>query len=214
MPLANSSILWYNNNVKQELISTLKSYIGLPLTPEMAAEIFMVAERMDQLVSFVELSKIEPEQCGEFVFKIERLEAIIDEMRPLHQEHWNETEAAHNGTPFNPDYATFFRYERAGRCVVFTVRKDGRLMGNFSLYIDRSMHTQTLIASEDTLFLVPDARRGGVAKRFIGYAEKALYQLGVKEINVSVKNSNPAGRFFQIVGYKPVSTGLSKILGE
>lgn len=113
---------------------------------------------------------------------------------------------------FNPDYEAFFRQERAGRAVVFTLRKERRLLGNFSLYVTKSMHTQTLMSREDTLFLMPEARKGGTAMRFIEYGEKALEQIGVRESNVSVKVINKASRFFQMIGYKHTDNGLSKIL--
>jgi N-acetylglutamate synthase-like GNAT family acetyltransferase len=99
-----------------------------------------------------------------------------------------------------------------GRYVLFTLRNDGRLQGNCALYLDKNTHTQTLIATEDTLYLLPEARKGRAAKRFIEYCENSLKSLGVKEINVSVKTVNKAGRFFGMLGYRHVENGLSKIL--
>lgn len=194
------------------LMSTLQENIGMPLTPMLAAKIMLVSDAMSVLVPESEIAKIQPQTSGEFVFAAERMEDILEEIKPLHQAHWKETEEHRHGLEFNPDYETFIKYERAGRCIVFTLRSGGRLMGNFALYLNKSMHTQTLFATEDTLFLVPEARKGRVAMRFIGYAEQALKQLGVREIDVSVKLVNKAGRFFQMIGYKHVENGLSKIL--
>ena len=62
---------------------------------------------------------------------------------------------------------------------------------------------------------MPEARKGRTAARFIAYAERALNQIGVgKEIDVSVKLVNKAARFFQIIGYRHTSNGLSKILED
>jgi len=194
------------------LMSTLKENIGMPLTPMLAAKIMQVSDAMSVLVPEDEIAKIQPEVSGEFVFAAEKMADILEEIKPLHQAHWKETEEHRHGLEFNPDYTTFIKYERAGRCVVFTLRSAGRLMGNFALYLNKSMHTQTLFATEDTLFLLPEARKGRVSMRFIAYGEKALKQLGVREIDVSVKLVNKAGRFFQMIGYKHVENGLSKIL--
>lgn len=191
----------------------MKAHIGIPLSPEICADIMLAADQIPTLVSFDVLDRIKPEQYGEFTFAHEKLEDIIEEMKPLHIEHWKQTEVHRHSIDFNPDYETFFRYERAGRAVVFTLRKDGRLLGNFSLYITRSVHTQTLMSREDTLFLMPEARKGRAAMRFIEYGEKALEQIGVREINVSVKVINRASRFFQMIGYRHTDNGLSKILG-
>ena len=112
----------------------------------------------------------------------------------------------------NPDYEAFTRYERSGRYLLFTLRKDGRLLGNCAVYLDRSTHTQTLIATEDTLYLLPEARRGRAARRFVAYVEDALRELGVREIHITVKTVNKAGRFLQMLGYRHVENGLMKIL--
>jgi hypothetical protein len=198
--------------LKEQLIEILRSNMGAPLNPELAADILLAADQIPTLVPFDVLERIKPEQYGEFIFAHEKLEDIIDEMRPLHLEHWKQTETHRHSIDFNPDYEAFFRQERAGRAVVFTLRKDGRLLGNFSLYITKSAHTQTLMSREDTLFLMPEARKGRTAMRFIEYGEKALQQIGVREINVSVKIVNKAGRFFQMIGYQHVENGLTKVL--
>ena len=48
----------------------------------------------------------------------------------------------------------------------------------------------------------------------MGYAERALKQLGVTEINVTVKINNKHGRYFQMLGYHHVSNGLMKVLED
>jgi GNAT superfamily N-acetyltransferase len=130
----------------------------------------------------------------------------------LHKVHWDETEGHRHGLPFNPDYAAFARYERAGRYVVLTLRANGRLSGNCAMYLDKSMHTQTIIAAEDTLYLLPEVRKGRVARHFVAYIERAMRQLGAREIHITVKTVNKAGRFFQMLGYRHVENGLMKIL--
>lgn len=182
------------------------------MTPQLALAICNAASRVPDLLPQGRFEKIEPEECGPFLFARERMQDILAELMPLHQSHWKETEEHRHGLELKPDYEKFIRHEQAGRCAVFTLRQDGRLLGNFSLYLSQSMHTQTLMATEDTLFLLPEARKGRTAGRFIGYAERALKQLGVREINVSVKLVNKALRYFQIIGYKHVSNGLTKVL--
>jgi N-acetylglutamate synthase-like GNAT family acetyltransferase len=195
-----------------DLINYLRAHIGDPLNPDMAADIMVLAGKLPTLVPLDVIVGIEPQQYGEFVFEIERMANIENEVRPLHQAHWQETEGHRHGLELEPDYDTFKRYEQAGRYVLFTMRSEGRLLGNCAMYLDGSTHTKTLIATEDTLFILPEARKGRIAGVFINYCETALKQMGVKEINVSVKLVNKAGRFFQMLGYTHVENGLSKIL--
>lgn len=199
--------------MNNELLGILKMNIGIPLSPEAAADILMAATRLPVLVPLEALERIPPssEQNG-FIFTRERIADIEEEIRPLHQAHWNDTEGHRHGLTFDPDYAAFIRYEQAGRYVLFTLRQENRLLGNCALYLDRSTHTQTLTATEDTLFLLPEARAGATAKRFVAYIESALRLLGVREIAISVKAVNRAERFFRFLGYRRVETGLIKIL--
>jgi len=198
--------------MSNHLINILKANIGRPLTPDLAADIYMLFGQLPTVVPASAIEKIQPRECDDFTFAVERMEQIMPEMRPLHLAHWQETEAHRHGLPFQPDYATFIRYERAGRFMLFTLRCEGRLLGNCSMYLSPSAHTQTLIATEDTLFLLPEARKGRMAGKFIAYCEDALKSLGIREINVSVKTVNKAGRFFRMLGYKHVENGLNKIL--
>jgi GNAT superfamily N-acetyltransferase len=195
-----------------QLIALLKANMGLPLTWDLAADIYVAAGRIETLVSPGDIERIQPRVYEDTVFARERMEDVVEEMKLLHQAHWHETETYRHGLTLNPDYDIFIRYERAGRYVLFTLRNDGRLQGNCALYLDKSTHTQTLLATEDTLYLLPQARKRRAAARFIEYCESALKSLGVKEINVSVKTVNKAGRFFRMLGYRHVENGLSKIL--
>ena len=194
------------------LIALLAANMGDMLSPELAADICVAAECLDRVVPMENITLIPPEKCGDFVFSRERIEDIAEEIKLLHRAHWDETEEHRHGLPFDPDYATFARYERAGRYVLFTVRKENRLCGNCAMYLDRSTHTQTVLATEDTLYLLPLARTGRVARHFVGYVENAMRLLGASEIHITVKTVNKAGRFLRMLGYSHVEDGLIKIL--
>ncbi|HEY6043881.1 MAG TPA: GNAT family N-acetyltransferase, partial [Nitrosospira sp.] len=170
------------------------------------------ADRIPPLVDGDAVNRIKPERYDEFVFSPERIEAIAEEIVSLHQAHWDETEGHRHGLPFDPDYPAFIRYEQAGRYVLLTLRMGGRLLGNCAMYLDKSTHTQTIIATEDTLYLLPEARKGRVARQFVAYVERAMRQLGAREIHITVKTVNKAGRFFRMLGYRHIENGLMKIL--
>jgi GNAT superfamily N-acetyltransferase len=195
-----------------ELISLLKANVGSTLTSDLAADICVAANRMETLAQLRDIVQIKPRYNAHLVFAVERIENITEEIKHLHRAHWNETEGHRHRLPLQPDYEAFIRYERAGRYLLFTVRSEGKLLGNCAMYLDKSAHTQTLIATEDTLYLLPEARRGTIAKRFVRYVENALKLLGVREINITVKTVNKAARFFRLLGYRHVENGLTKIL--
>jgi GNAT superfamily N-acetyltransferase len=198
--------------MNNELINLLRTHIGAPLTPELAADIMLAATRVPALIACDAVDQIKPERYGDFVFSLERIEAIAGEIMPLHRAHWDETEGHRHGLPLDPDYPAFIRYEQAGRYVLLTLRMGDRLLGNCAMYLDKSTHTQTIIATEDTLYLLPEARKGRVARQFVAYVERAMRQLGAREIHITVKTVNKAGRFFRMLGYRHVENGLMKIL--
>lgn len=175
----------------------------------------MLADELSLLVPDSAFEPIQPGGYNGHKFNMERMEDVQHEIRPLHVAHWEETELHRHDLPFNPDYSTFVRYERANRYVLFTLRDEHlRLVGNCAMYLDMSTHTQTLIASEDTLYLLPQARRGRMGFKFVRYIEDALRTIGAQEINISVKVINKADRFFKLAGYQHVENGLTKIIGE
>jgi N-acetylglutamate synthase-like GNAT family acetyltransferase len=200
--------------LNKELLIFLKQNIGIPLTWQTASDIYVKATKVVELVPQAVIDKILPEQIGEYTFARERLELILAEMKPLHQAHWDEKEVEEGRPGFKPNYEKFILFEQAGRALVFTLRRDGNLIGNFSLYLSESMHTQALRSTEDTLYIIPEERKGRLAARLVGYAERALKQLGVTEINVTVKIDNKHGRYFQMIGYNHVSNGLMKVLED
>lgn len=188
--------------------------MGKELTPGLALAICEAAQQLPTLVRPSTLSLVKPEWSDDCMFALERIEDIQDEIKPLHRAHWNETEEHRHGLPFNPDYQTFIRYEQAGRYVLFTLRIDGDLVGNCAMYLDMSAHTQTLIATEDTLYLLPEARHKHRGRRFIFWIEEQLKQIGAREIQITVKTVNKAERMFRLLGYKHVENGLVKILED
>lgn len=194
------------------LIAVLQNNMGKPMTPDLASFICKIADEFPLVMPREMIDKVLPAKYGDFVFATEKIEEIIDEIKVLHQEHWKETEVHRHNLELKADYKYFIASEKAGGYVLFTIRKHGKLVGNCAMYLVHSKHTENLEATEDTLYLLPEARVGLVAKSFIKYWENALKQLGVKEINVSVKCMNKAGRFFRILGYRHTSDGLSKML--
>lgn len=158
------------------------------------------------------------DSLGEFVgkagavsFHVERLADCLEEVRLQHADQWDEIEPIRTG--LNPDYERQIEMERTGAYVLFTARdSEGVLVGNTSCYLFKSIHTQRLIAKEDTMYLVPVVRKGMLAVKFFRYCEEQLIRAGAMEITVSVKTTNEAHKLWERQGYLWTDRVLTKII--
>lgn len=155
-----------------------------------------------------------PEPYKDYTIAVERMADILDELHPLHVSHWQETEKYRHGLKLDPDYDHMLHSEKVGGLVQFTVRYGGELVGNLRMYLSRSLHTKTLVAQEDTLYLIPDHRGSFLAMRLIQYAERALRDMGVREIRCNSKTANRADVLMRRMGYDEVAIQFSKIFEE
>lgn len=187
----------------------LAAKLGKTLTPEDAVEIesafFYSPDKSHDPAQFGS------EARGEYTIQAERFKDILPELHELHLEHWKETEKHRHGLEMNPDYDGFLARERAGNLIQFTVRHDGKLVGNLRMFVSKSMHTQTLYANEDTLFLSPQHRGGFLVMALIRFAEKSLRGIGIREIRVNSKLVNKADVLMRRMGYDPVALEFVKI---
>lgn len=145
-------------------------------------------------------------------FALEKLSNILQETKPLNKEQWDETENYRSHLPFNPDYESLIKFNDVDFYLLFTARDSGVLVGFLSLYVTNSMHTQTKLAQEDTLFLTKTARGGKTACNLVRFAEAHLKEIGVQEIYITVKKNAKSRSLMEYLEYVHVADGMHKIL--
>jgi len=193
------------------LYETLKRNIGNTLTPELIMGILASLEESNRQEA-INIQDIPAVEYGNNLIQVERLEDVLDELKPVHAAHWQETERYRHGIALNPDYNYMINAERNGRLILFTVRNDNGLVGNCMMYLSRSTHTQRWVAEEDTIFILPEHRKGRLGVRLIRYVEDVLRNMGVTEIRVTVKTVNDVGRLLTHLGYNHTGNQLTKTL--
>jgi len=193
--------------------AALASKLGETVTPEICA--WLEAHAFDHYDRSIDISQFAPQVYRGLIFGVERIADIEDEIHPLHQAHWLETEKHRNGSAMLPDYEAFKADELAGRLVQFTARTAaGALVGNIRMYLYRSRHDQQLECKEDTFFLLPEHRQGFTAIRFWQYMETCMQALGVLDIYTDSKVVNQVHRLNQYLGYAHIANVFHKRLGE
>lgn len=142
-------------------------------------------------------------------FQIEKVRAVFPMVATMGLAHWHETETYRHNQPYKPDLERYAYYEDEGMYVMYTARDENNLVvGNLGMYVSESMHSQQLIATEDTLFLVPQYRKGRNAMRLIKFMVDDMRSRGVVEILVTAKNVR-VGRLLEHLDFKPVASQYS-----
>lgn len=149
------------------------------------------------------------------VYAKEPISKCLDEVLEMAHLHWCETESYRHGQGFNPDRERYMQYEKMGIYHLFTARDDGLLIGYGGVYIMKSMHTQKLIATEDTYFIVPAYRKGRIGLNLFKTMETFLKESGAVEVSLTTQISNPtAERIVEYMGYQFFEKRWSKNLME
>jgi len=197
---------------------TLGNHLGKVLTPELCAEIEMAAQEIPN--NPIDLSLFRPRELGDgYVISAERFADCLPELKPLHEVHWYETEAHRHGLALKPNYEAMIAMERAGCLLQITVRHEGKLVGGIRMYVQRSWHTENMLASEDTLFLLPAHRNKSswIALKMLRYTVTCLEVLrdarGEEciEVDANSKLVNHADALMRRLFGAPVAMQFTKI---
>lgn len=198
----------------QNLRRSIGARLGQVLTPELAAD-------LELAILFGQDNPVNLEKFGRkvykgMVFQAERLEDIVDEIHPLHEAHFQETEKHRMGFGLDIDYDQYIAHERRGELIQFTCRDEetGKLVGNIRMFVNESLHTGTLYATEDTFYVLPEYRRGFAALRFWQFMEDCVKSIGVREIRTDSKVLNKVHKLNEYCGYTLVAQRYVKVFQE
>jgi hypothetical protein len=198
----------------QQFRTAMVKYLGWEMTPEVAAaierEAFAVPDNSH------DPAKFGMKEYKGLVFQVERIRDIVDEIHPLHEAHFAETEKHLLGFELKPNYEYFIASEMQGSLIQFTCRdiESGKLVGNIRMYVNTSLHTGTLVASEDTYYVSPEYRKGFAALRFWQFMESCLQSIGVREIYTDSKLVNKVNKLNEYCGYKHIANTYIKVFEE
>ena len=148
---------------------------------------------------------------------VESFYKIRRELPPLFDRHWREIAIDQDRVPLEPDWDRYLAYTAQGVLHVTTARApSGALAGYIFNLVGPHLHyASTKHAEIEMFWLAPEHRGGWFALRWFKKNERYLQSLGVKRINVAVKNhfkDARVGKIFERLGYAPVETVYGKAL--
>lgn len=149
-----------------------------------------------------------PLENGAPRYKWEKFSAIVRELLPLWQRHWDEiATSSRTSLPFEPDFTSYYNMEAGGFLHILTVRIDGELVGYVFNIIGPYLHSANAKAAHTIMFwLAPEHRHGWTGVRLLRLNRRGLRERGVRLHTINVKVGFKKGRVAKLLarlGYWP-----------
>ena len=147
-----------------------------------------------------------------YIFSIEGLETTYQEHEHIYRKHYAEMQERllKEGVSlpeYNPRLDIYFSQNNSGGLVHYKIRCDGVPVGHSNIYIFESMHNRMRMASEDTIYVLPE-HRNGVGRKFSKFILEDLKQRGVMQLQVTAMTDLRVVKLWTRMGFKPVATTM------
>lgn len=154
---------------------------------------------------------------SEYTFAIVNGHEWHDRLEPLYKQHYAEMQARLKSDgvplgPYNPNLRDYHAAMDSGLMATFIVTFGETVVGYSNIWITPDMHSQELIASEDTIYMLPE-HRNGTGKKLAKFILAELGSRGVKRVNISPVTDLRVGKIWQRMGFKPVAQLMTYTFG-
>lgn len=144
------------------------------------------------------------------------LENIIenyDELKNLYIQHYSEMKErlSRDGieiSEYNPRLDVYFDTWARGDLLHFVVRHEGAAVGYSNIYLTNDMHNRDLIATEDTIYMLPE-HRNGTGRLLSKFILTHLRGLGVKRLSVTALTDLRVAKLWQRMGFKHTAHAMT-----
>lgn len=140
---------------------------------------------------------------------------LAKECEPLLRQHYEEIAWRKDLIGLAPDYATYEALEKMGRLRCYMARRDGIIVGYAVYFVKPHLHyLNTLVASNDVLYVERSSRGAILGKRLLAFAEERLRAEGVHYIGLHIKDCMDWSPLARKLGYERVEVQYQKWIGE
>ncbi len=142
---------------------------------------------------------------------------IIDDLKILHAAHYKETETHYKRHKVDVNYPHYISCQEKGTCTCFAARviETGQIVAYLFMYLLPSAHDSSMVATADMMYLLPEHRGSGIARRLLQVAQTRLKELGADYMIVTDKSPLGAPHLkmlFESEGYSQIAIAYSKEL--
>ena len=150
-------------------------------------------------------------EIGEFL-----VETAIDDLKILHAAHYAETEVHYKKHTVNVNYQHYIDCQKKGTLYAFGATVDAKqLVAYLFMYLSPSAHDDSMVATADMFYLLPEHRGSGIARRLLQVAQERLKELGADYMILTDKSPLGAPHvkvLFESEGYSQIAIAYSKAL--
>ena len=147
-------------------------------------------------------------------YKEETFDQVIDEIKPLLEDHWEEIALNKEVIKLNPNYEMYEKLCNSGVMRIVTARNDGKLIGYCICIIAYNLHYKdSLTATNDIFFISKDYRKGSTGVKLFIKNEEILKSYGVQRLIMNTKVHQDVGAIFERLGYKQTERVFGKLIG-
>lgn len=148
----------------------------------------------------------------EYVFAIVNGHDWHHKLDPLYRFHYAEMQErlAAEGIPignYNPQLERYFAAMDGGEMISFVVLCEGEVAGYSNVWITTDMHNGEPIAMEDTIYMLPEHRRG-VGRKLARHVLDHLQGMGIKRMHITATTDTRADVLFKRLGFRPAATSM------
>jgi L-amino acid N-acyltransferase YncA len=148
-------------------------------------------------------------------YEKETFDSVINDIKPLLEDHYEEIALHKDKIPFSPNYFMYKELEDKGILDIFTARKDDELVGYCILFTMPHLHYYTTVFSNvDIFYIKPEYRGKMVGIRLNKFVESQLKKKGVKVINHHIKYEHDFSQMLYRDNYEDAEKIVSKYIGD
>lgn len=135
------------------------------------------------------------------------------ELEPNYRAHFAEMKARLGSdgvaiAEYNPRLDLYFEAFDGGWLINYVVRFKGKAVGHSNVYVTADMHTSEMIASEDTIYILPD-HRNGIGKALVKFILYDLKSRGVQRVQISPVTDLRVAKIWRRMGFLDVANLMS-----
>ena len=147
-------------------------------------------------------------------FKVEDFADVMEELKPMFEEHWHEVAVYQDKIDLSPDYDKYCGLPDDSLVTVIA-REEGKAVGYSIYFVSPHIHYKDhLYAVNDIVFVDPEYRHGKTAPDMLDYAEAYLVELGCSVVTMHMKKHIPFESLMDYLEYDRIETIYTKYIGK